>query len=90
MFEKHRRRAKKKRKHKAPDALAIRELRSRCRFTQAMLARQIGATPLSVLQWESGRRVPSREYAERLYLLADINRMDLDRLGASAGEEMLA
>jgi len=84
MFEKHRRRAKKKNKHKAPDALSIREMRHRCHLTQAMFARQIGATTLSVLQWESGRRIPSREYADRLYMFAKINRLDLDRLGVEA------
>lgn len=97
MFEKHkpwaalrktkaekaaaRKRGKKRVMHHAPVPAAIRALRLACGLTQVMFARQLNVAELAIIQWEGGRRVPSRICARKLYQLATMNGLDLDALG---------
>ena len=68
----------------APTPEMVKGLRRVLGLSQPALGDQLGATALGVSQWETGRRIPNPKFTALLHQLAEMNRLDFDRLNEPA------
>ena len=57
--------------------LRMREIREQKRITQTELSQKIKCTPTALSRWESGKRIPSFEYIEKIANALDVSISEL-------------